>query len=191
MNRNKILITILALIGLLFVGLIFQLTNKNQFSYFNPTTDSQIQATQIPMDGVYALLEPETVNTTINTPFVVKLNYTNLKRPLQGADLILEYDPEVLEFVKAENTNVKFLNPRALNDKETNRIIISFVEKADQQEPAEQELIMTNLVFTAKVKGQTTLSPVLNQDNDSSMVIIKGSTSNKLVSINPVIITIK
>jgi len=191
MNRNKILITILALIGLLFVGLIFQLTNKNQFSYFNPTTDSQIQATQIPIDGVYALLEPETVNTTINTPFVVKLNYTNLKRPLQGADLILEYDPEVLEFVKAENTNVKFLNPRALNDKETNRIIISFVEKADQQEPAEQELIMTNLVFTAKVKGQTTLSPVLNQDNDSSMVIIKGSTSNKLVSINPVIITIK
>ena len=190
-DRNKILITVLAIIGLLFVGLVFQLTNKNQFTGLNQMTDQQPQVTQIPPDGVYALLKPETVKAFVNQPFTIKLNFNNIKRPLQGSDLILEYDPEILEFMRIENTNAKFLNARVLFDKETNRLIISFVEKADQQEPVDIELNMADLIFTAKVKGQTVVTPVLNQENDSSMAIIKGSPNNKLVSVNPVTITIK
>lgn len=191
MDRNKILITILAMVGLVFVGLILLLTQQSQTKVLNQVTNLQEAPTPPPPDAVYGLLQPEIINTTINQPFTIKLTFTNLKRPLQGADLILNYDPEVLEFTQIQNLNVKFLNTRALFDQETNNLILSFVEKADQLEPVASELLMVELTFTAKRAGQATLTPLLNDQANSSMVLVKDSSLNKLVSVNPVKINVQ
>lgn len=191
MDRNKILITILAIVGLIFVGLILLLTQQSQTKVLNQVTNLQEAPTPLPPDAVYGLLQPEIINATLNQPFTIKLTFTNLKRPLQGADLILNYDPEILEFVQTQNLSVKFLNTRALYDEETNNLIVSFVEKADQQEPTSSELLMVELNFVAKKIGQVVLTPLLNDQANSSMAIIKGSSVNKLVSINPVKINIQ
>lgn len=191
MKRRQILLTVLIIVSLLFAGLLWQLITvspnlvRNQIAVFKNTPTPE------PLDAVVLLLQPEKINTVINQPVVIKLTYTRLKRPLQGADLILTYDPNELEFRQVQNLHSQFLNTRALVDPTSNRLIVSFLEKQNQPELTETNLVMAELLFVAKKSGQTTLTPVLNSSPNSSLAIIKGNTHNKLISINPVIINVQ
>ena len=190
MNRNKILITILSLIGVMFVALLLLLTREPQIIGLSQQTTTKQQAAETQAELVRAILLPEIIETTANQTITVKLSYQNLKSPLQASDLLLSFNSDLLEFVEVSSLHPAFINPRALIT-DQGYLILSFVENKTQTEPVAEELIMADLIFRTKTAGKVTLSPIINKTANSSMAIVKGSTDNQLTSVNSVSIQIK
>ena len=190
MNRNKILITILSLIGVMFVALLLLLTREPQIIGLSQQTTTKQQAAETQVELVRAILLPEIVETTTNQTITIKLTYQNLKSPLQASDLLLSFNNDLLEFVEVSSLHSAFINPRALITDE-GYLILSFVENKTQTEPVAEELIMADIIFRTKATGKVTLSPIINRTANSSMAIVKDSTDNQLTSVNSVSIQIK
>lgn len=189
MNRNKILITVLALMGLLFVGLLVVLVNAPQtrLNQISRPVGSLGQPTVAEL--VNLQLEPTAVTVGAGQTFTVKLNFQNLSAPISAADVLLRYNPELVEFVSVNNLNSQYLNPRALT--ENDQIILAFVNQTEIASLAGDSLFMAELVFRALKTGQTLLAPVFNETATSSMVLIEGNQQNQLTNANTVTIAIQ
>jgi hypothetical protein len=190
MNRKKILLPTLVVVCLVFVVLLFQLTKAPSVEK-NKQPNQTVRPTAIPTEqvggSVTAVLESNEERINQGGLWRVQLTYSNLNANLQAADLILEYNPELVQFVGFENLNPNFFNPRALAT--DNRLILSFAEK---QEPPvfASEIIMGEIVFRALAKGQASLTPQFSSEADSSYVSLVGSLENQLappVAVNIII----
>jgi hypothetical protein len=188
-NKNKVLITILSLIGLMFTALLFTLTTKPNLDNANinqTTVQSPVDKTS-PEQLVEANLYPFQIETLVGQEFAINLDWKNLTEPIVSADLILEFDPKLIEFVSVTEVNSNYLNPRTLN--QNGRLILSFIQKQPSKNNA-KTITMAKLNFKALSKGNALIVPVINNKANSSMVI-GASDENLLSSINQVQITIE
>ena len=188
-NKNKVLITILSLMGLMFTALLFILTTKPNLDNANinqTTVQSPVDKTS-PEQLVEANLYPFQIETLVGQEFAINLDWKNLTEPIVSADLILEFDPKLIEFVSVTEVNSNYLNPRTLN--QNGRLILSFIQKQPSKNNA-KTITMAKLNFKALSKGNALIVPVINNKANSSMVI-GASDENLLSSINQVQITIE
>ena len=184
---------ILLLLALLFGVSLFKSLQKpsepdNQI-VSQTQSPSPTQTSMRIVNGIQGILDPQQVAATSGANIRLTYSLHNLKEPVVAADLLLTYDPSKLEFVTVEGLNPNFSNPRQLD--ENGRIVLSFVEKLGVTQPKQESIILAELVFRSQQPGTTTISPILNQEAASSMVLTSNSNDNQLSSLNKVQIVIQ
>lgn len=187
--RNKILVALLLIVSLSFVALLVIFENK-QAPVVNQITKKNETISPTPQEKVSLVFEPASLAVNTGEEFRLKLTFKNLDSPLTAADLILEFDPKLVEFVGVENLAAGYLNPRQL--KSDNRLIVSFVEDLNATTVESSQLQMGELVFKALTPGLAKIVPVLNKEAKSSMVTTKNfSYDNQLTAVNEVEVIIQ
>jgi hypothetical protein len=191
--RTKILTTTLILVCLGFVVLLFTLTHQSTVSR-RPTNQVVRSVPNSPTQNfehssqIEAVLFPSQIEATQGSTIAIELAFNNLISPIQAADIILNYDPQMLDYVGITELNPNYFNPRALEKDE--ELIFSFVEK-QATSSAQSNLDMVVLNFRAKTAGKTKLIPVFKDTGRSSKLITIDNTNNQLQKTNQVEILIR
>jgi len=189
MNRNNILLTVLTILSLAFIGLLAILLNRPESFFLQQATQDQRVAQIAKPQLVNLSLVPAEVVTTVGETVIVSINFENLTSGIEATDLVLNYDPEQLEFVSLNALNPSFTNPRALA--EENRLVLSFISASDSATiNSAKAVAMGELVFRAKKAGRSRLVPDLSNTGKGSLLIGSSSNDNQLTSGNSVEVTI-
>jgi len=191
MNRNKILLTVLAIISLAFIGLLALLLNRpgallNQT--LNQTKNvSMVEKPQL----VHLKLDPNVVSTNSGELINLTIRFENVKSGVEATDLVVNYDPSMLEFVEVDSLNPNFTNPRKLAEK--NRLVLSFVNEGTSIETDDLpgSVTMAKLVFRATRSGKSQIVPDLTNEISGSIVMTEENFDNQLTSANSVEITVR
>jgi|GEM_PF-1393476 len=192
MKRNQFLIAILAVISLVFVALLGLLINRQPKTLLNQNATTQVEPSIKAVGASLAnlRLEPSQKSTTVGETVRVALRLEGLSSGVEAADLIFNYDPNLLEFVSIEKLHPDFTNPRSLV--ENGRLILSFVNKGtSESEEKVTELNIGELVLQAKKAGRSELVLDLSDPVSGSLVLNNTSSDNQLTSANKTEIIIR
>jgi len=133
-------------------------------------------------NGIIVHLQPESITTTVDNLVVltVNLNMSKIKTPLQAIDVLLQYDPELLEFVSSVSSDSNYINPRKLA--KNGRLVTSFIRLPAKMEP---ETIITTLdlgtlTFKALKPGVAEIKPILRARVPTSEAYLKQTKGNQI-----------
>lgn len=175
MTYNKLLITLIIIFGAVFIGigLFLNLYKKNRASL--PVEENQTflkqeplaLPTEIPTEGTLTLnvQDEQNVSPAVNSEFRVYFEGNSSGKNIVGYDIVLNYDPQVFEFVRAES----LLNSFKVHAFDKNDYLILTGVRSLSSEPVPlTDTKMISLVFKAKISGPQNLSPVRLFENDKT-----------------------
>ena len=193
-KNNKIfsflLIALTIICGFILIKIInVPIKPDNQTSSQSLKTINDVpKPTHLADSNVQAELIPAEIEVNTNELIKVEFKLNSLKTPIISIDLLLNYDPTLLEFINLESLNPLFINPRKLTN--GSELIVSLVERSTQNQTL-PELEIATLIFKALKPGETFIKPIFNETEKSSMVIEASNSKNILNEINPVQVVIK
>lgn len=180
---------LLVAITLLFLGTTIVLTMRQPLVN-NQASQPAVTSTPVIVPPVILTLKPQE-NIMVGRTFTVDLSFSGLSEAIVASDVLLKYDPAMLDFVDTQNIDVHYINPRKLF--ENNVLIVSFIQKPTTEKiiNASGTATLGQLVFRAKKSGTVVLQPILSTGSKTSLVFVEGNQTNQLGTGNTVDVVIK
>ena len=133
-------------------------------------------------NGIIVHLQPESITTTVDSLVIlsVNLDMSKIKNPLQAIDVLLQYDPELLEFVSSISSDSGYINPRKLA--KNGRLVTSFIRLPTKVESKDivTTLNLGTLTFKALKPGVAEIKPILKTKVPTSEAYLKQTKGNQI-----------
>ncbi len=143
----------------------------------------------IPNGVVEVSLRPAPVEAIVGQPFPLEVVFAGMDKAIVAADIVLEYDPDHLEYMGVEALHASYLNPRQIND--GGKLVLSYVQNPSAAVGSIAPLSMQRIIFRPRAVGNTSITAVVDNSPKSSMVYLDGTESNQIKSVAPVEVVIK
>lgn len=189
-NNRPVLLVLLVSITLLFVLMTWYLVNRKT-SVMNQTAQNAATTAPSRIPGPIKMTLQTDQAVTAGKLFPVDIAFSGMTKSMVAVDVLLTYDPTILEFVDTQKIHDQYLNPRKIV--ENNRLVLSFIEKATapKDNAIYGPVTLGQALFRAKKAGTVTILPILNEGPRSSMVFVEGNQMNELGTAPAITVVIK
>ena len=148
------------------------------------TNEIVVSASPVPtMDESYMVgkfyITPNTLKVKTGEKLAFKINFSVIGKKVDGADVVLDYNPSILTVDEAVASDYFKLYPR-IDTKTAGKIRISGLAPVSDK-PLDREVEFATVTFTAKASGTSNITFEFGKGKTSTTSIVETKTSRNLL----------